>query len=192
MTLAANLKLIPVIAVTLMCVFLNSCMRTEENTPSNKSVEKNSQTSNKKAWLGDNDSYAIGIEDEKIQTELDNAAIRARETAREASKRWQQANPMQQENWLIKWAAPIKAQESKKNEYVWVKPIEWSPFRVEGILVTSPAGEIGFREGDLVAFPVEELYDWIYKIEGTMDGPRQGGFTVDILEKHFGTPKRGG
>ena len=175
-----------------MFMYCASCIRTEESTSNQQSDDENAQTTTNKTWQAGTDSYAIGVDDEKINTELDKAATKARETAKEASKRWQQSNLMQRENWLIKWAAPIQPQDSNKKEYVWVKPVEWSPFRIEGILVTKPSGNIGFNEGDLVAFPIEELYDWVYKIEGDMQGPRQGGFTVEVLEKHFGTPNSGG
>jgi uncharacterized protein YegJ (DUF2314 family) len=73
-------------------------------------------------------------------------------------------------------------------EYLWVTPLHWSPFRVEGRLANPPQRELpgGAQLGDIVSFPAEQFVDWVHFTEQRVDGPREGGFTIDVLEDRFG------
>jgi uncharacterized protein YegJ (DUF2314 family) len=46
----------------------------------------------------------------------------------------------------------------------------------------------GRKAGELVSFPVEELSDWLHLLDGTIEGGREGGFTIDLLEQRHGPP----
>ncbi len=37
-----------------------------------------------------------------------------------------------------------------------------------------------------MSFPIEELADWIYLADGTINGRRDGGFTLQVLERRYG------
>jgi hypothetical protein len=50
-------------------------------------------------------------------------------------------------------------------EHVWVRPVSWSRFRIEG-----------------------RLASWLHLLDGTIDGRREGGFTIDLLEQRHGPP----
>lgn len=146
-------------------------------------------------WLIDGSREALLLVDSDpdaaLHKALEAASRQARETAAEARELWRQARPDERERWLIKWAAPVLdelGQPTGRVEHVWVRPLAWSPFRIEGVLASIPRGRIGHEAGDLVAFPIEELSDWVFKIEDRIDGPRRGGFTVEVLEKHAGAP----
>jgi len=71
--------------------------------------------------------------------------------------------------------------------------LNWSPFRVEGILATTPITELecGKIAGDLVSFPIEELTDWM-RDTGRKDANGEpvveGGYTTKALAKRFGNP----
>ncbi len=42
--------------------------------------------------------------------------------------------------------------------------------------------------GETVSFPVEELSDWAYLLQGRIDGEHDGGFTVELFERRYGQP----
>jgi hypothetical protein len=78
-------------------------------------------------------------------------------------------------------------------EHVWVQPINWSPFRVEGVLLSKPLRplECGRSAGELVSFPIDELADWLHYAADPAtnpDAPFEGGFTVKTLEQTYGRP----
>ncbi|MHC4210936.1 MAG: DUF2314 domain-containing protein [Planctomycetota bacterium] len=117
---------------------------------------------------------------------LAEAIDRARATAEQARRRWQ-ADPAGGDTWSIKWAAPTAGGGV---EHVWVRPLSWSRFRIEGRLASPPQARLlcGRKAGELVSFPAEELSDWLHLLDGTTDGRREGGFTIDLLEQRHGRP----
>ncbi|HRP63140.1 MAG TPA: DUF2314 domain-containing protein [Phycisphaerales bacterium] len=118
------------------------------------------------------------------------AMAQARETADEARTRWQASPESARMRWAVKWAAPNESSEADDEaepsvEYVWVLPLHWSPFRVEGILASDPIMPLACkaREGDLVSFSIEELADWVYIND---EGAIEGGFTAAVIAARHG------
>jgi uncharacterized protein YegJ (DUF2314 family) len=145
-------------------------------------------------WLKHGESTFVAVPDAPEDHQMIAAIAQARSTAGQAQQRWSQADQTERQRWFIKWAAPTADQAV---EHVWVQPINWSPFRIEGTLVSEPVRELmdGKAQGDLVSFPVEELSDWIHlnsPPNGAIDfnAPHEGGFTVKVLQERFGPPRR--
>lgn len=128
-----------------------------------------------------------GSQQAAVPSDVENPALaaaieHARATADEARMRWSAAPPDQRSRWAVKWAAPT---ESGGVEHVWVRPSNWSTFRIEGVLDSPPQSPLacGKSAGELVGFPIEELTDWIYAVDGDFAGRREGGFTIDAIER---------
>jgi len=141
------------------------------------------------AWKDVNGARVVAA-DESADAALAAAIKQAQATAETARARWAAAHENERERWAIKWAAPTTDRQA---EHVWVRPVNWSPFRVEGVLISQPVVDLecGRREGELVSFPVEELSDWIHYLdESAANAGREfeGGFTVQSLEARFGRP----
>ena len=115
-------------------------------------------------------------EDEALRAAIE----RARDTAEDARRRWLATPPDERGEWAVKWCAPT---DDGGIEYVWVEPMTWSPFRIEGRLASPPRRALacGRALDEIVGFPVEELVDWMR--EGA---EREGGFTVEVLEQRYG------
>jgi uncharacterized protein YegJ (DUF2314 family) len=131
-----------------------------------------------------------GADDEGF---LQAAAAEARKTMDEARARWTAANDTARRRWFVKWAAPISQAQAETHltssddpsgvEHVWVMPVNWSPFRLEGVLISAPVHDLqcGKHQNDLVNFPVEECSDWLYRHDepgSTFDG----GYTIKALQ----------
>ncbi len=138
------------------------------------------------AWRIQDGSARIAVAAEAADPQLAEAIERARATAEQARQRWR-AGPGEGGSWAIKWAAPTVGGGV---EHVWVRPVSWSRFRIEGRLASPPQAELvcGRKAGELVSFPAEELSDWLHLLDGTIDGRRDGGFTIDLLEQRHGPP----
>lgn len=162
--------------------------------------------------------------DIELATALTAATQEARQTAETARQRWQAASETDRPNWSIKWAAPLARGESAKQkaqspasdvrglepaeavEQVWVQPVTWSAFRIEGVLASKPVSELacGKAFGELVSFPIDELTDWLHILptpaagSDIAPGPnatqpaiaqaREGGYTIKALESRYGKP----
>jgi hypothetical protein len=167
------------------------------------------------AWQRLHDSAVVAVDDPAIQRELKDATAEAHRTLPDARQRWSIAKPAERAVWAVKWAAPLaprvaEAQDlsagssppakeedtvaaSLPVEHVWVQPVNWSQFRIEGVLLATPAGalECGRSAGEIVSFPIDELSDWIHFASdpSAQSVPTfEGGYTVSVLEKHFGKP----
>jgi uncharacterized protein YegJ (DUF2314 family) len=105
--------------------------------------------------------------------------------------------------WAVKWAAPrspAAASTAGRDralpidhgsvEHVWVQPITWSAFRIEGTLLSNPTAalEAGRRVGETVSFPIDEVSDWIHFASEDPGSAFEGGYTVRVLEERFGKP----
>jgi hypothetical protein len=142
---------------------------------------------------------------------LNDAMAAAQRTAEEARQRWQYTAESKRSGWAVKWAAPLVIRSSLRPqppqneptinaragrfehvdahaEHVWVNPVRWSPFRIEGVLASKPVGELecGRTLGELVSFPIEELSDWVHfytvpAANAAPSAPHEGGFTLDVL-----------
>ena len=140
-------------------------------------------------WTTVNGSTVVGVDDQ-TDAELSEAMKQARASAETARARWTAAPEAERERWAIKWIAPLT---DGAVEHVWVKPLNWSPFRVEGVLLSKPTAELqcGKAQGEIVSFPIDELSDWIYYTDASAplsQGQFEGGFTVKALESRFGRP----
>src|SRR5262245_39893069 len=156
------------------------------------------------SWLKADHSAFVAVDDALIQQDLREASEQARATAAEAHARWAVASAEDRGRWAIKWAAPAASSASADRapavEHVWVVPLTWSAFRIEGVLSSGPINELagGHRQGDLVSFPIEEMSDWIHFTDGEVSssgpastdphGAVEGGFTIKVLEARFGRP----
>jgi uncharacterized protein YegJ (DUF2314 family) len=139
------------------------------------------------------EEFLIDIADDAIAAELEAASQQARDAAESARLDWlDSVLTDRKHNWMINWAAPVPGGQDLEGgsrvEHVWIRPIEWSPFRIEGVLLSAPRADIGAAQGDLVSFPVEQLSDWVHVIEMNGAAGREGGYTLEVLERHFGAP----
>ena len=170
-------------------VVLISCERADDAEPETTSADTQhnhrEQIPNWEVEVSRITIDTASLQNEEFENAMATAIAKARQTAAEAQMFWEATDDNDKRQWLIKWAAPANGSV----EYLWVLPVTWSPFRVEGILATMPVqSSIDFEVGDMVSFPIEELVDWVHRLEGTMDGPRRGGFTVDVIEEFLGAP----
>jgi uncharacterized protein YegJ (DUF2314 family) len=138
------------------------------------------------AWRTLDGSGSVAVAGAADDPVLAAAIERARSTAEQARQRWR-ADPDGRGSWAVKWAAPTV---EGGVEHVWVRPLSWSRFRIEGRLASPPQAELacGRGAGDLVSFPAEELSDWLHLLDGIADGRREGGFTIDALRQRYGPP----
>lgn len=152
-------------------------------------------------WKRINDAVVaeVGHGDAALQEELDAATRQARTTLDDARQRWTVATPADRGLWAVKWAAPIAATHSSASmpagegglaEHVWVRPVNWSPFRIEGALLSQPTLplECGRVQGEIVAFPADEVSDWVHFASPAQNAAFEGGFTLRVLEGRFGPP----
>lgn len=176
------------VLVAFICI-LCGCVDTGSDSSTTSSKDSAPKTS---PWQpGTNGSEpVIAVPMEADDPDMQAAIAEARKTAEDARKRWTAADAHGRTQWAIKWAAPTA---DEKIEHVWVQPISWSPFRIEGILKSEPRTPLaaGKTTGQLVSFPIEELSDWLYV---TQVDPRtgqmttEGGFTNKVLEARYGKP----
>jgi uncharacterized protein YegJ (DUF2314 family) len=140
-----------------------------------------------------NRSVRIAVEHEAAHELLAAAVEQARQTADEAREQWRHSPESHRHHWAVKWAAPV-SDDAGAVEHVWVCPLHWSQFRVEGVLLSEPDRPLEISSGsghatavgDIVSFPADELSDWVRWRIGQPNGERDGGFTIDALERIAG------
>lgn len=176
-------RLLPIIVAA--AALTGACGTREPTPPASRRPAPAPVTTPSSPWRTVDDSPQLAVPLAAHDAELAAASARARETAPEARRRWSDGPPEERAFWAIKWAASTTGGSV---EFVWVVPARWSPFRVEGRLASPPQHELacGRALGDLVSFPVEELADWAHFPGGSLVGPREGGFTMDVLEREYG------
>jgi uncharacterized protein YegJ (DUF2314 family) len=186
-------SLVPAAVFFAMCALGGGCQKQE--SPATQPVA-DSATSKPSLWRRDGQTTIVAVRDEAKDAQLRAAIDQARQTAEDARKQWTYAGPDDQKKWAVKWAAPLAGTTDDQTEQVWVEPVNWSPFRIEGVLASKPISALacGRTLGELVSFPIEELTDWLHEIPdpaSTADsGSRyEGGFTLKVLEERFGTPR---
>lgn len=176
-------RLASIIFASLIAIFLRGCAEDEPTSTPEQSAKPS-------AWHVENGSAVIAV-DEEHKDELLAAIREAQSTAEQARSRFNAASAEDRKRWWVKWAA---SKVDDEIEHVWVQPLVWSPFRIEGVLLSKPTGELacGKSDGDLVSFPVEELTDWIHftgeSAHPSLREPHEGGFTLQALESTFGPP----
>ncbi len=157
-------------------------------------------------WQRVKDATVIAVDDAEVESQVAAASAEAHRTRDDARQRWSMAKPEERALWAVKWAAPLApsgsdgatpagSQQPTANsriEHIWVQPINWSPFRIEGVLLSEPvhALDCGRSVGEVVSFPIDELSDWLHFASDPAtnpDTPFEGGFTVKVLEEKYGS-----
>ena len=138
-------------------------------------------------WRSVGGSKQVALPADEIGPALADAIATARRTADDARKRWSETPPDDRASWAIKWRATTG---DGGHEFVWVEPIAWSGFRIEGRLASPPQRPLACGRGrdELVSFPADELADWVRYARADFSGKHEGGFTMEALEQSFGPP----
>ena len=138
-------------------------------------------------WHTLDDALVVQVEGDEFYEELELAMAEARKSADEQQKKWLSSPPSRKTRWAIKWAATTT---DGRIEYIWVHPVSWTQFRIEGTLANTPINELACVKtlGESVGFPIEELADWIHYTSASFDGPYEGGFTIKVLQERYGEP----
>lgn len=173
----------PVLVLGLLAV--TAC---EQNVPApgvgNGGVATTTPETPPSVWRTAGDSDVRVLESEHDEADLAAAIARARKTLDEARIRWQarqRGNGEAKSFWAVKWRAPTVDGGA---EYVWVEPMTWSAFRVEGRLASPPQRALacGKSRDDLVGFSADELVDWVRYDDADFGGAYEGGFTIAALD----------
>jgi uncharacterized protein YegJ (DUF2314 family) len=139
-------------------------------------------------WIRIDDSLVVSLpEDAASDEELIRATDEAHVAAIQAREDWRNSPPEERTRWAIKWAAPTF---DDRIEYVWVCPVSWTEHRIEGILANPPQNELACARtmGERVSFSAAQMTDWLHYLTDDPTGPFEGGYTVKVLAKRFGTP----
>lgn len=137
-------------------------------------------------WVRDHDSAHVTLSKQQM-AEFSDSISAAQKSAQAAQQQFSAAIPAEQVRYAILWMA---ATADGAREFVWVRPVKWSPFRVEGVLLSEPVHELecGRLAGELVSFPVEDLADWVI-LDTTQAGKvDQGAATIRAIEQRIGAP----
>lgn len=143
-------------------------------------------------WKHLNEATVVAVNDQSIENALVEATRQAQQSLEDARKRWAVAKPAERSLWAVKWAAPLRIDPDSRSprtiEYVWVQPVNWSPFRIEGVLLSTPTSPLdcGRSRGEIVGFPIDELTDWMHVASEAPDAAFEGGFSVKVLEARYG------
>lgn len=165
--------------------------------PNNEAPQREASiTETPTPWQPGDDGWMIALPESMQNADLAEAIAKAKDSTADARTRWLATPETQREHWAVKWAAPLDRTDSNSSndaasvEHLWVLPLHWSAFRIEGRLLSQPVGTLpnGRKKGDLVSFPIEDLSDWVYFVSGEATGERIGGFTIDVLEDRYGSP----
>ncbi len=151
-------------------------------------------------WRQLQGATVIAVNDPAVERQLERALGEARRTLDDARQRWNVAKPQERALWAVKWAAPLARhgegqgpattppEAGESVEHIWVRPLTWSAFRVEGVLLSTPtrALECGRTSGEIVGFPIDEISDWIHFASEQANAAFEGGFTVRVLQERYG------
>lgn len=138
----------------------------------------------------------VPVESDALAQELDAAIAQARRSSAAARLRWMEDDRLgrlggtmlersrgtddEAVRWSVKWAAPVlHGDGAGRVEHVWIRPLQWTPQRIEGVLLSAPRRAIGYDVGDMVGVPATELSDWLREDSGR----REGGFTITVLDR---------
>jgi hypothetical protein len=200
--LHAILPCLPVLGACL-ALALSGCER-EPTGSSPPATEPAGIIAKPMLWKGLGDEAIVAVNDPAVERALADAGAAARKSLDDARQRWAIAKPAERGLWAVKWAAPLAPPLSQSApasepaaagaasvEHIWVQPINWSPFRIEGVLLSTPRGalECGRSAGEIVSFPIDELSDWIHFASEAPDAPFEGGYSVKVLEEAYGKPR---
>ena len=163
-------------------IALCGCADSSSESASGPTGEDGLATAAASPWQQIDDSEVMAVPDGELSEAFEAAVAAARSTIAEARGRWKAASDLERPRWAVKWPAPTV---DGMTEYVWVEPMHWSRFRVEGRLASPPQRELlcGRELDELVSFAAEEIVDWVRVADELDLEPREGGFTIDALDR---------
>lgn len=160
---------------------LGACERTSpgDDAPSNGTAVTN-------AWERDSVSSHIVLTKDAAN-ELSASIEAAQASANQARQQFLDAMPHDRLRFAVLWMSPTV---DGAREFVWVRPLEWSPFRIEGVMLSEPTAalESGTVKGELASFAIEELADWVILDAKRPGHAVEGATTLRELEQRIGTP----
>lgn len=110
-------------------------------------------------------------------TDLLAAIAAARDTLEGTRHRWLHATQLERRQYFIKFSHPLP---DGRSEHLWLHPLHWSPFRIEGRLVSRPRLARDLQPGHLVETTRESIIDWLIQLPDRTDG----GYTSAVLRQH--------
>jgi uncharacterized protein YegJ (DUF2314 family) len=152
-------------------------------------------------WRQLQGATVVAVNDPAVERELERATGEARRTLDDARQRWSVAKLEERTLWAVKWAAPLAENADgqahaapagdaagQSVEHVWVRPLTWSAFRIEGVLLSAPTMslECGRASGEIVGFPIDQISDWIHFASHQAEAAFEGGYTVRVLQERYG------
>ena len=186
-----------VLAICLMC----GCEPPSSNSGDHAATAP-AQTSQQPVWWRNvQGATVVAVNEPAVRQQLEQATNEARRTLNDARMRWGVSKPEERSLWAVKWAAPLAERAvdhdeatptggaaNESVEHIWIQPLTWSAFRIEGALLSTPtrALECGRTSGEIVSFPVDEVSDWIHFASEQADAAFEGGFTVRVLQERYG------
>ena len=184
--------IVKLLCAALACL-LCSCDRQQPQSPPAATTQASTRPS---LWRTLESASPVAVVSPGDELKLRAAIEQARSSAEQARQKWFYASADDRPRWAVKWAAPLVGKPADQTEHVCVAPVHWSPFRIEGVLASTPVKDLacGKHLGDLVSFPVEEISDWIHfttqpASAAELSSPHEGGFTLQLLSEQYGTPK---
>lgn len=167
----------------LLAALLCACDQ-QPNTTSNADAEPHDS-----AWVRDGDGLSthVTLSNDEVAGFAD-AIAKTQASAKEAQAQFVKEIPADQTRYAILWMA---ATTEGSREFVWVRPVSWSLFRIEGVLLSEPTQplECGRSTGEFVSFPVEDLADWAILDPKNPGQALQGAATLQAIEQQVGTPR---
>jgi uncharacterized protein YegJ (DUF2314 family) len=155
----------------------------DQSPSSNRDAELPHQGS---AWVRDSVSAHVVLSQQAIE-ELSTSIEEAQRTAEAAREQFASALPHERLRFVVLWMAPTM---EGSREFVWVRPLSWSPFRIEGELQSEPTMplESSGTRGAVVSFPIEELADWVIFDPDRPGYAVKGAVTIQAIEQRLGAP----
>ena len=74
----------------------------------------------------------------------------------------------------------VKITEKDEVEHVWLEPVKWNDPGLLGVLPADPVAIKKHKKGDVIAPLPADVSDWVIL---SSDGSKEGGFTMDVIEK---------
>jgi len=139
-------------------------------------------------WIQDSVSAYASLTDADV-ADLETVIAEAQATAASARERFNEADPVERLSYIVLWNAPTG---EGSLELVWVRPVRWSQFRIEGVLLSEPRQPLhsGRAAGELVSFPVDDLADWAILDVKRPGHTIEGAATLHAIEQRIGARRR--
>ncbi|WP_159434743.1 DUF2314 domain-containing protein [Rubritalea squalenifaciens] len=116
----------------------------------------------------------------------DKEMLAAQEKARKSLMTFVQS--LQKRDKSKRYLLKVILEEDGETEHVWLEPVKWNDPGLLGILSVDPVAIKKHKKGDVIAPLPSDISDWVIL---SSDGSKQGGFTVDVIEKRRTKTKQG-